>query len=1062
MEKQNDLTDGFTPVVPQVYDTTGKPIQIDYKDLPAYVSQGKAGFLPNEKIPALDQSGNPVSISPDQVTQAIDAGYKIDTPEMQTQRYLFKKYGSGTEALKAGIEGVASGATLGLSRAFENVTGISTSQEQSLRKEANPIASGSGEVLGTIAPLILSAGTAAPAVAGAEVATQGGLRAGLKALASATPVSLVSKTGMAAAEGATDLLAKAGISGASKNLAARMIAIGAPKMAGSALEGAIYGAGNAIDESALGNADLNAEHLLSNIGVGSLIGLGGGLGVLGIEAASPLLEKIVDKSKNYVGSAAKKSVSTLFGVSEDTLDKYVEKGGKDFLKNTPSLETGSLAIHDDLEKTFNDVAEKKTAAQGALRDTQDLARDAKDAARDAKVEYMNSADNDALDIAKRTVGAVNDLRDKALAASDQTFVGLEGKTVKLAPIEDSLNELKKKYSEYGLPGESTVKKLDDYLTDIKTISTDGEIPADLLKRRIQGLDQATKNSYGQNATEFTPMQTNALKSARFSIDDVLKDAIPEYRAAMKPVAEDFSLLSNLGRYGDEQSVLRSLKNMGSIDRETFDKPLIKKLEARTGLKVSDDIDKYINRKDLFAGTKAAKDAELYQTIVQKLKSPELESSVINLVKDSPELLSAIEKTQSFQNASKAIQTFGDVTPQNIGAIFKRAMGEGYQAELAKRQLIELDKGADVMGMFKKAGIPADAKNMEELLEKMKLADRFSKGNRNGSANVNFFGIVGGLISQSLGHMPLIGAAIGAGLGKADDKFGPKIAQYILDKYTTLAALERKGMDVAKELNSHISKFLGAPSTSEGLRKVIMPTTIQENDKKKKDNGANPYSKKMSTSEFKKASENISRIVGDPNGAVNNLSTKLLPVSKYAPQIAQSMSVKSAQAAQYLYSKMPKDPLSAYNIKPEFSKYEPSDYELSKFSRIYQAVNKPQSILKDMDRGTISSEQVDVMKNVYPEMYQSVKNQILSHVMDMKEDLPYSKKLTLGLLFDAPISAATNPNFIMMLQNNASSSSAQAEQANGPGAMSNENIKIDSKAISSRQSGSESILDHENA
>lgn len=161
----------------------------------------------------------------------------------ETQQDLYG--GVGQQAL-AGAEGFLRGASLGTSDLAETKLGLSTPEAIKGRREANPWTSGLGSLGGGAALIGLTGGMAAPAEAGL---------------------------------GAT--------------------------LATSAAEGALFGAGNSVSEYALGDSNLNAQKVLTDVGMGAA--LGAGLGALGksVEYAAP--------------KAAEKLNSALSGMKEAIL-----------------------------------------------------------------------------------------------------------------------------------------------------------------------------------------------------------------------------------------------------------------------------------------------------------------------------------------------------------------------------------------------------------------------------------------------------------------------------------------------------------------------------------------------------------------------------------------------------------------------------------------------------------------------------------------------------------------------------------------------------------------------
>lgn len=189
------------------------------------------------------------------------------------------KYETPWQQDAAKVEGLLRGATLGLSDVAETKLGISTPQAISGRQQANP--------------------------------WQSGLTSGLGA------------AGIAAITGGGSLAAEAMGGGA----LAGAVGLGA--------EGAVFGAGNAISEAALGDPDLNAEKVLSHIGWGAA--LGAGLGAVA----------------GHLGAFAGKASDAAAAVAEDLAPGHVP-GEPAPIMAEPIVPKEPINSYADLEKRITE------------------------------------------------------------------------------------------------------------------------------------------------------------------------------------------------------------------------------------------------------------------------------------------------------------------------------------------------------------------------------------------------------------------------------------------------------------------------------------------------------------------------------------------------------------------------------------------------------------------------------------------------------------------------------------------------------------------------------------
>jgi hypothetical protein len=195
-------------------------------------------------------------------------GADLASPEEVRHAELQAKYGTTGGELKSFGLGAARGLSFGLSdAAIGGIGGAEARRELANYEEANPTASLGGEIAGAAAPLLFSGGASAPeSLAARGVRAAGALPRGVAALGGAVERGAARVLG----EGAT-------------SIAGRVAQRAIPSALGAAAEGAAYGIGHEISESAIQNHELTAEKLLAGAGRGAIFGaaLGGGFSAAG-------------------------------------------------------------------------------------------------------------------------------------------------------------------------------------------------------------------------------------------------------------------------------------------------------------------------------------------------------------------------------------------------------------------------------------------------------------------------------------------------------------------------------------------------------------------------------------------------------------------------------------------------------------------------------------------------------------------------------------------------------------------------------------------------------------
>lgn len=352
---------GTTPVVSTtgerspdlipLYDHKNKAVlSVPQAELPAYLKSPQYTVQKGSSFNVVSPEGTVNSIDGAEIGQALQSGYRLEAPEETHERKLQEQYGDvGSQAL-AGLAGVGRGLTFGLSDQALVRSGAVNPETLSGLEEANPASSVVGEVGGILGPAVFTGGS--------SVAAKGALSAGSAVRGAAEAGKIAERVLVRQAE-------KAGLSSA---LAKTIVEKIGPKAAGSAVEGAFFGAGQLLTEDALGRADLNAENLASYIGTGALINGAFGAGLAGAgELVKPIsqiakyaAEPFAAKATNALDSEV--ASGRLLGLTPTQLQKLkvrnprVAEGLEEYLKK-------------DLGLSITDTAESLAQKNQAIKES---------------------------------------------------------------------------------------------------------------------------------------------------------------------------------------------------------------------------------------------------------------------------------------------------------------------------------------------------------------------------------------------------------------------------------------------------------------------------------------------------------------------------------------------------------------------------------------------------------------------------------------------------------------------------------------------------------------------
>lgn len=525
---------------------TGEEVLAPDNEVLEGIKQGKW------KLPEVDLDGNemtfsvrdtegafevPASYLNNEINEAFESGLSLNTLEQAKQdenarrqeiiKDSFDMPGTATAA------GVLRGATLGLSDvAIEQLAG-----KEALKnlKEENPNASLVGDVVGSVAPAILSGGS--------SLAARG---------AQKTAAGAISK--FAADQGAKATAKIAAKTGLKEGLKKRALEAGI----GSGIEGALYSGGRSlVDEALLGDEEANYGKVVQDLLTGGLVegALGAGLGA-GIFGGGKLISSGLTKGTELVKQPKLwNSVGKLYG-------KAVEKTkGSDAVSrvfNEKVYNQEQVARYlDDITQADADLA---TEYSKMVNQAEDVQRQA------ARLREEGLAD---VSLDK----AVEDIPEESLTKLDSALnkynAALEEVSTSPKAYEDGLGRR--------LEGLKDVMKPDNIFT-LRDVATNFRNTKRTIDEIMGGYRAKTKRGERLNFREQESF--NLLNDLRKDIDSTIKD-YKLFGEAGKKFKESDKL------YAATIEPLNTIKKIGNVD--TF-RELTDNADELVGLAASKEFD----------------------------------------------------------------------------------------------------------------------------------------------------------------------------------------------------------------------------------------------------------------------------------------------------------------------------------------------------------------------------------------------------------------------------------------------------------------------------------------
>lgn len=736
---------------------------------------------------------------------------------------------SARSALEAGTLGASEPVISGMNAAYETATGgkpsldeLKKNYQQDVERrrqyKANaPVSDVGGQALGYLSPV-------GPAAAvGNKVA--GLVGKGAEALLPEAP-SAATKLGQAA----SNLYGNA----ASAATAAAQGSAGA--LAQEAPRQVVEGSTGFIQKG-----DKNVPDL------GSVAASGGAMGA-GINAAGTLTRGAVSAG----ATGGKKLMAAFLGPSEEHIDYYLKNPeAVNGAKSIEELKDKVDGITDRLREDVQNGSKSVDDAKSELRDVEQAVadhrrqssfdyqvtatqikqsfRDAKDdldKAFQGKVQDLKNV-KAPTDLADETGQAVKDLKDKVISGSKDArdLLDTQGRDIELYSPYKALQAARDKLNIAGKgpvtpQAKAAAAAIDGLMASFGSIPG-GKLSGPDAKALIQQLDHSEQAIY--NSGEFTDDVSRAYKTLRQEIDSQLKAQNPEYAAAMKPVAQNTALHSDVApAFGDRQSAISKLNSIAT-PANTINRENLIKLGQATGRDFATPINQHVQAQGMLKNPEAMENMKQslpeYQTVqdAEKLnrtmEGPEAKAEYIQKNLEGSGLLKKqaakegllAQKQEGLVKSQGMLEPFKNITPNSSEARLKTVMNArpGEQVELT-RQLEDLSKASDT--------------DFIKSLKDLKTQRAFKGQDTNGSRKVNLFGmLVGGAaagVGGALGHGMLgaeVGVPIGVTMGAVADKYGPAISKKMLDGVLkiqgspTLAKI--KALEIPPQVKAALAKEL---------------------------------------------------------------------------------------------------------------------------------------------------------------------------------------------------------------------------------------------------------------
>lgn len=545
----------------------------------------------------------------------------------------------------------------------------------------------------------------------------------------------------------------------------------------------------------------------------SLTATGAKLGSKVLPKVSSVASKISPDKLKLAGQVADSSL--IAGADTALFERDPEKRGEAFLKGATLGAAFPLAIKgaksvltkgDTTKKYIEripEVLELQKANKRPVTELQEkvvekvktvepeLNKESRVIAKNLK-EQFNSSN---LDVQNKEVDLLDQLSDAKTqlqgTISKESSGGYEllkeTKGLPTQKIEDVIKESISKTDMKADPSAVILNKYKDRLA-----SNNGKIDGVELKNLINAM-RADYDSYVSTIQkgEFIPKGYKAIKKAADAGDNLLKEANPDYKAYMVPLADKTSKSINISKVLklNKNSPDNTLKVLKNYKNSIKTQKALDDLKEQTGVDIRPFIDDVVdsnvtvkaldkNEDDLVKAIVSSTDSSEYQGFInaaQRYKEKtgiDILPEVENLrLKYQVDLLNRAKKLTTEKGESGLTpfkKNMKDLNVQDYESknIVERILGEDKPSDIKVTQVKSDKARKDIADLSNFIGEDI-GKNTKDI-EAASLYDYMGTGKANGSRMVNLLASMGAAIGNGVKNIPLVGASLGGMIGAMSD------------------------------------------------------------------------------------------------------------------------------------------------------------------------------------------------------------------------------------------------------------------------------------------------------
>lgn len=183
-----------------------------------------------------------------------------------------------------------------------------------------------------------------------------------------------------------------------------------------------------------------------------------------------------------------------------------------------------------------------------------------------------------------------------------------------------------------------------------------------------------------------------------------------------------------------------------------------------------------------------------------------------------------------------------------------------------------------------------------------------------------------------------------------------------------------------------------------------------------DVGANATGAKLTRNEFDKHAHALATMQANPALVTKKVGDALGPLGEAAPKTMAAATSTAINGLAWLANRLPMSRQDPYSLTPQFQAgSKASDSEIAKHMRYVEALDNPTGIMDKALKGTLTPDAVEAVRDNYPKLYQQIRTDMMTALIEAKSPLPYGRRIQLGVLLDLPTDQTLAPDFVSAIQ-----------------------------------------------